>query len=142
MRNAIAITLTAFVISGCSLLNSLNPMYFNMARFDNNEYMLAVEVKTQANLGARKCGTPEVNDEVSILWAKTLILKNYSASIPNNEETVIMTSELLEIVRGLDKRYNIDKKKTSMAYCTNKFGNIEKNATIITNVVGNKPHKQ
>ena len=117
-------------------------MYFNMARFDNNEYMLAVEVKSQANLGARKCGTPEVNDEVSILWAKSLILKNYSASIPNNEETVIMTSELLEIVRGLDKRYNIDKKKTSMAYCTNKFGNIEKNATIITNVVGNKPHKQ
>ena len=142
MRNAIAITLTAFVISGCSFLTSLNPMYFNMARFDNNEYMLAVDVRTQANLGARKCGTPEVNREVSILWAKSLILKNYSESIPNNEETVIMTSELLEIVRGLDKRYNIDKKKTSMAYCTNKFGNIEKNATIITNVVGNKPHKQ
>lgn len=142
MRNAIAITLTAFVISGCSFLNSLNPMYFNMARFDNNEYMLAVDVRTQANLGARKCGTPEVNREVSILWAKSLILKNYSESIPNNEETVTMTSELLEIVRGLDKRYNIDKKKTSMAYCTNKFGNIEKNATIITNVVGNKPHKQ
>ena len=142
MRNAIAITLTAFVISGCSFLNSLNPMYFNMARFDNNEYMLAVDVRTQANLGARKCGTPEVNREVSILWAKSLILKNYSESIPNNEETVTMTSELLEIVRGLDKRYNIDKKKTSMAYCTNKFGNIEKNATLITNVVGNKPHKQ
>ena len=142
MRNAIAITLTAFVISGCSFLNSLNPMYFNMARFDNNEYMLAVDVRTQANLGARKCGTPKVNREVSILWAKSLILKNYSESIPNNEETVTMTSELLEIVRGLDKRYNIDKKKTSMAYCTNKFGNIEKNATIITNVVGNKPHKQ
>lgn len=142
MRNAIAITLTAFVISGCSFLTSLNPMYFNMARFDNNEYMLAVDVRTQANLGARKCGTPEVNREVSILWAKSLILKNYSESIPNNEETVTMTSELLEIVRGLDKRYNIDKKKTSMAYCTNKFGNIEKNATIITNVVGNKPHKQ
>ena len=65
MRNAIAITLIAFVISGCSFLNSLNPMYFNMARFDNNEYMLAVEVRTQANLGARKCGTPEVNVEVS-----------------------------------------------------------------------------
>ena len=142
MRNAIAITLTAFVISGCSFLNSLNPMYFNMARFDNNEYMLAVDVRTQANLGARKCGTPEVNREVSILWAKSLILKNYSESIPNNEETVTMTSELVEIVRGLDKRYNIDQKKTSMAYCTNKFGNIEKNATIITNVVGNKPHKQ
>lgn len=142
MRNAIAVTLTAFVISGCSLLSSINPMYFNMARFDNNEYMLAVEVRSQANLGARKCGTPEVNDEVSILWAKSLILKNYSASIPNNEETVTMTSELLEIVRGLDKRYNIDQKKTSMAYCTNKFGNIEKNATIITNVVGNKPHRR
>jgi len=50
-----------------------------------------------------------------------------------------MSSELLEIVRGLDQRYNIDKKTVSMSYCTSKFTLIEKNATIITNVVGKKP---
>ena len=126
--------LLATTLQGCATLD-----YFDMARFDNNEYLLAVQVRTQANLGARKCGTPEVNGEVSKLWEDTLNLKNYAESIPNNEETVTMSSELLEIVRGLDQRYNIDKKDVSMTYCTNKFGNIEKNATIITNVVGKKP---
>jgi hypothetical protein len=126
--------LLATTLQGCATLD-----YFDMARFDNNEYLLAVQVRTQANLGARKCGTPEVNGEVSKLWEDTLNLKNYAESIPNNEETITMSSELLEIVRGLDQRYNIDKKDVSMTYCTNKFGNIEKNATIITNVVGKKP---
>ncbi len=125
-------------MSGCATLNEAWD-YFDMARFDNNEYLLAVQVRTQANLGARKCGTPEVNAEVSRLWGTTLELKNYAESIPRNEETVTMTAELLEIVRGLDKRYNIDMKDVSMTYCTNKFGNIEKNATIITNVIGDKP---
>jgi len=126
-------------MSGCSTLQE-SWDYFDMASFDNNEYLLSVNVRTQANLGARKCGTPEVNAEVSKLWGDTLKLKNYAESIPNNEETVIMTSELLEIVRGLDNRYNIDKKTVSMKYCTIKFTNIEKNATIITNVIGRKPH--
>ena len=58
-------------MSGCATLNEAWD-YFDMARFDNNEYLLAVQVRTQANLGARKCGTPEVNAEVSRLWGTTL----------------------------------------------------------------------
>ena len=138
MKKFLVLFLAVVSMSGCSTLVGIKD-YFDMARFDNNEYLLAVNVRTQANLGARKCGTPEVNAEVSKLWADTLGLKNYSESIPNNEETVTMSSELLEIVRGLDQRYNIDKKTVSMSYCTSKFTLIEKNATIITNVVGAKP---
>ena len=138
MKKFLVLFLAVMTMSGCATINGVID-YFDMARFDNNEYLLAVQVRTQANLGARKCGTPEVNDEVSKLWGDTLNLKNYAESIPNNEETITMSSELLEIVRGLDQRYNIDKKDVSMTYCTNKFGNIEKNATIITNVVGKKP---
>jgi hypothetical protein len=121
------------ILSGCAL------KYLNMARFDNNEYLLSVEVRTQANLGARKCGTPEVNQEVTDLWTNSLNLKNYSESIANNEETVLMTGELLEIIRGLYVRYNIDKKDVSMTYCTNKFILIEKNATVISNTIAKKP---
>ena len=134
MKKLLVLFAMVMSMAGCATLD-----YFDMARFDNNEYLLAVNVRTQANLGARKCGTPEVNAEVSKLWGDSLALKNYSESIPNNEETITMSSELLEIVRGLDQRYNIDKKEVSMSYCTNKFGLIEKNATIITNVVGKKP---
>ena len=138
MKRLLVLLIAVMSMSGCATLQDTFD-YFDMARFDNNEYLLAVNVRTQANLGARKCGTPEVNQEVSMLWSDALRLKNYAESIEHNEETVTMSSELLEIVRGLDKRYNIDKKDVSMSYCTNKFTLIEKNATIITNVVGAKP---
>ena len=138
MKRLIVLFLAVMSLSGCATINQVID-YFDMARFDNNEYLLAVQIRTQANLGARKCGTPEVNSEVSLLWNHSLAFKNYAESIPNNEETVTMSSELLEIVRGLDQRYNIDKKTVSMSYCTSKFTLIEKNATSITNVVGKKP---
>jgi hypothetical protein len=138
MRQLLVLFAAVMTLTSCTTLMGVKD-YFDMARFDNNEYLLAVNVRTQANLGARKCGTPEVNQEVSMLWSDALRLKNYAESIEHNEETVTMSSELLEIVRGLDKRYNIDKKDVSMSYCTNKFTLIEKNATIITNVVGAKP---
>jgi len=138
MKRLIVLFLAVMTMSGCATINQVID-YFDMARFDNNEYLLAVQIRTQANLGARKCGTPDVNREVSLLWNHSLAFKNYAESIPNNEETVTMSSELLEIVRGLDNRYNVDKKEVSMGYCTSKFGLIEKNATIITNVVGAKP---
>ena len=91
-------------LSGCATVNDAWD-YFDMARFDNNEYMLANKVRTQANIGARKCGTPEISREVTRLWETTQELRNYSESIPRNEETVTMTSELGEIVYKLDKRY-------------------------------------
>ena len=67
-----------------------------------------------------------------------LELKNYSASIPDNEDTVKMTSELAEIVKGLNIRYH-EKEPVSVSYCTLKFGTIEKNAVNIQNVIGAKP---
>ena len=138
MKRLLILFAMVMTLTSCASINKVID-YFDMARFDNNEYLLAVNVRTQANLGARKCGTPDVNREVSLLWNHSLAFKNYAESIPNNEETVTMSSELLEIVRGLDNRYNVDKKEVSMGYCTSKFGLIEKNATIITNVVGAKP---
>lgn len=138
MKRLLILFAMVMTLTSCASINKVID-YFDMARFDNNEYLLAVNVRTQANLGARKCGTPEVRAEVSKLWSDTLSLKNYSESIPNNEETITMSSELLEIVRGLDQRYANTKDDPSMVYCTNKFTLIEKNATIITNVVGKKP---
>ena len=117
MRQLLVLFAAVMTLTSCTTLMGVKD-YFDMARFDNNEYLLAVNVRTQANLGARKCGTPEVNQEVSMLWSDALRLKNYAESIEHNEETVTMSSELLEIVRGLDKRYNIDKKDVSMSYCT------------------------
>jgi len=109
-----------------------------MAKFDNNEYAQINSIRTTANLGAAKCGTPEVVAIVDNLYYKSAELKNYSAAIPRNDETVKMTAELADIVKGLEDRYH-SKDPVSPSYCTLKFGLIEKNAVTIQNVIGAKP---
>jgi hypothetical protein len=133
------IVLAILSLTGCATIKQTT-LYraWNMAKFDNNEYSQINSIRTTANLGAAKCGTAEVVPVVENLWYKSVELKNYSASIPHNEETVKMTAELVEIVKGLNVRYH-EKEPVSVAYCTLKFGTIEKNAVTIQNVIGAKP---
>jgi hypothetical protein len=120
-------------LSGCALLDA-----WNMAHFDNNEYMLINKIRTEANLGAAKCGKPEVVAEVDGIWRTTVEFRNYTQSIPNNEIATKMGTELAEIVKGLSDRYK-STEPVSMFYCTSKFSSIERNAVNIQNVIGNKP---
>lgn len=121
------------MLSGCALYDA----YF-MARFDNNEYSLINRIRTEANLGAAKCGQPEVVAVVDRLWYTAVEFRNYGQSIPHNQEVIKMGNELAEIVKGLSDRYH-GKEPVSMLYCTTKFSSIERNAVNIQNVVGKKP---
>lgn len=127
------LALAILSLNGCALYDA----YF-MAKYDNNEYMLINRIRTQANLGAAKCGKPEVVAEVDSVWRTTVELKNYSQSIPHNEEATKMSAELAEIVKGLSDRYK-GTEPVSMMYCTTKFASIERNAVTIQNVIGKKP---
>jgi hypothetical protein len=133
------VALAIISLSGCATIQQTT-LYkaWNMAKFDNIEYDKINKIRTDANLGAAKCGTPEVIPVVETLWYKSVELKNYSASIPHNEETVKMSGELAEIIKGLNARYH-EKEPVSPSYCTLKFGTIEKNAVTIQNVIGAKP---
>lgn len=133
------IALAIVSLSGCASIQQTT-IYKSimMSKFDNNEYSQINSIRTVANLGAAKCGTPEVVPVVDNLYYKSVELKNYSASIPHNEEAVKMTGELAEIVKGLNERYH-SKEAVSPSYCTLKFGSIEKNAVTIQNVMGAKP---
>ena len=132
MRKLLLIT-SLFFLTSCAAIDA-----YRMAKFDNNEYALINSVRTQANLGAAKCGTPEVKDTVDKIYYKSVELRNYSQSIPKNEETIKMSSELAEIVKGLSERYK-SAEPVSLPYCTTKFGLIEKNAVTIQNAIGAKP---
>jgi hypothetical protein len=127
------ILLAVYSLSGCAIYDA----YF-MARFDNNEYMLINKIRTEANLGAAKCGKPEVVAEVDGLWRTAVEFRNYTQSIPHNKEATKMGNELAEIVKGLSDRYH-GTEPVSMFYCTNKFSSIERNAVNIQNVIGTKP---
>jgi len=133
------IVLAIISLQGCATIQQTT-LYraWTMAKFDNAEYSQINSIRTVANLGAAKCGTSEVVPIVEVLYYKSVELKNYSASIPHNQETVKMTAELAEIVNGLNTRYH-DKEPVSPSYCTLKFGTIEKNAVTIQNVIGAKP---
>jgi hypothetical protein len=129
----ILLALAIWSLSGCAVYDA----YF-MAKFDNNEYMLINKIRTEANLGAAKCGKPEVVEEVNRIWRTTVEFKNYTQSIPHNEEATKMGSELAEIVKGLGDRYR-GTEPVSLMYCTSKFSSIERNAVNIQNVIGKKP---
>ena len=126
-------------LTGCATIqNSTLYRAWNMPKFDNNEYSQINSIRTVANLGAAKCGTPEVVPVVDSLFYKSVEFKNYSSSIPHNEEVIKMSGELAEIIKGLNVRYH-EKEPVSPSYCTLKFGIIEKNAVTIQNVIGAKP---
>ena len=135
----LAIALSLVLLTGCATIQQ-STLYraWNMPKFDNNEYSQINSIRTVANLGAAKCGTPEVVPVVDSLFYKSVEFKNYSSSIPHNEEVVKMSGELAEIIKGLNTRYH-DKEPVSPSYCTLKFGTIEKNAVTIQNVIGAKP---
>lgn len=135
----LAVVLSILLLSGCATIQQ-STLYkaWNMPKFDNNEYSQINSIRTVANLGAAKCGTPEVVPVVDSLFYKSVEFKNYSSSIPHNEEVVKMSGELAEIIKGLNTRYH-EKEPVSPSYCTLKFGTIEKNAVTIQNVIGAKP---
>jgi len=133
MKRLLTAVLLASSLSGCAIYDA----YF-MARYDNNEYGLINKIRTEANLGAAKCGKPEVVDVVNHLYYTTVEFRNYGQSIPHNEETIKMGNELAEIVKEFRDRYQ-GTEPVSMFYCTTKFSTIERNAVNIQNVVGKKP---
>jgi len=133
----LSILVAILALQGCTAVGFVYDSV-RMARFDNNEYAQINSIRTVANLGAAKCGTAEVVPVVENLYYKSVELKNYSAAIPRNDETIKMTGELAEIVKGLNERYH-GKEAVSISYCTLKFGTIEKNAVTIQNVIGAKP---
>lgn len=121
------------LLNGCALIDA-----YRMARFDSNEYALVNQIYTQAQLGVEKCGTEKVNSYVNDLYFKTVELRNYSASIPRNEETVSMTDDLYAITKGLKERYASDE-PVSQKYCEIKFNNIENSTRVMKSVIGAKP---
>jgi len=133
------IALAIVSLAGCATIQQTT-LYraWYLPKFDNNEYSQINSIRTVANLGAAKCGTPEVVPVVDTLFYKSVEFKNYSSSIPHNEEVVKMSGELAEIIKGLNERYH-GKEAVSPSYCTLKFGTIEKNAVTIQNVIGAKP---
>jgi hypothetical protein len=133
MKKLLAVLALVSCLPGCAIYDA----YF-MARFDNNEYGLINKIRTEANLGAAKCGKPEVVASVDQLYFTAVEFRNYGQSIPHNEEVINIGNELMAVVKDF-KDHAHGTEPMSMFYCTTKFSSIERNAVNIQNVVGKKP---
>ena len=132
MKKLVLVTLV-LLLNGCAVIDA-----YRMARFDNNEYSLVTQVRTQAQLGAIKCGASDVTPYVDAVYVKSLELNNYSSGIAHNEEAAKMTEELLVITRGLKEKY-ISGEAVSQKYCELKFNNIKTSTELMQKTIGAKP---
>lgn len=135
MKKITLALLLASTLSGCMVVDS-----FLMAKWDNNEYGLANDVQTQAQLGAETCGkeTKDIFPYVNKVYTLSLKLRNYSTGIKRNEEAGRMAQELVEITKGLRERYTSGD-EVSEKYCQLKFSNVESSAGLIKRTLGSKP---
>lgn len=132
MKKLLLITLFA-TLSGCALIDA-----YNMAGFDANEYQLASQIRSIAEVSVKDCGDGVVmRPNVSNLLYVATEFKNYTSSIPHNEEAFNMSKSLLAEVQGMSERYETT--NPSVAYCTTKMNIIERSAKTIQFVLGVKP---
>ena len=132
MKKLILITIFA-TLSGCALLDA-----YNMAGFDANEYQLATKVRSKAEISKTDCSDVVLTRRnVSSILNVTTEFKNYTSSIPHNEEATDMSKTLLLEVQGLSERYKTS--VPSLAYCFTKMNIIERSAKTIQFVLGTKP---
>lgn len=133
MKKFLISVIVAFSLSGCAVWDA----YF-MAKFDSNEYQYITRIRTHAQVGAPRCGTPEVVENVKYIYIAAQEYKNYAEMIPRNEDSFKLASTLTDITDEFYKRYQGDK-PPSVVYCKAKFAAIERSSENIQKVIGAKP---
>ena len=125
--------LVPFLLPGCALYDA----YF-MAKFDVNEYQYITRIRTQAELGAEKCGTLDVIENVKYIRTAAHEFKNYAEKIPHNENATELANTLNQITEDLYKRYQ-EPKAPSAVYCKAKLAAIARSSENVQQVLGAKP---
>ena len=125
--------LIPFLLPGCAVYDA----YF-MAKFDVNEYQYITRIRTQAELGVERCGTPDVLDNVKYIRTTAHEFQNYVEKIPHNENALELARTLNQITEDLYKRYQ-DPKQPSAVYCKAKLSAIARSSENVQQVLGAKP---
>lgn len=133
MKKVLAVMLLTSALSGCAVWDA----YF-MAKFDVNEYQYITRIRTHSQIGAPKCGTPEVTEHVRYIYTVAQEYKNYAEMIPRNENSFQLASTLTQITDEFYKRYQ-GEKPPGAVYCKAKFAAIERSSENIQKVIGAKP---
>lgn len=128
------ILLAMVALQGCALIDA-----YNMAKFDNNEYGLVANIRTQTeNLQQRCKDTPYIKSTLVGIYVSTKELQNYTEHLPNNKEAFKLSSDLVALTKSTVDFYS-DKDTVSEVFCKAKLQQITTSANTIQKVIGNKP---
>lgn len=134
MRRILAV-LAVVTLNGCALIDA----YF-MTGFDNNEYLLATQIRADAQAYKRQCDNHLVAATNAVAIAnRTDLFEKYSEKIPRNDNGYAASKNLNEIAQGLANSYLDPKGSPSAGYCRIKYASIENAAYVIQTVVGARP---
>ena len=124
----------AVLLTGCTVVDA-----YLMTKYDANEYLQAVEIRTDAIKYKSQCDDVVASKANAIAIAnKTQLFENYSEHIPRNDNGASASRNLNEIAQGLVKRYDSGD-KVSATFCRLKFEGIEIGAVTLQSVLGKKP---
>jgi hypothetical protein len=132
MKKIIALIFVAS-LQGCALYDA-----FMMTGFDNNEYLLITQIRTDASQYKTMCETPVAEVNAAQMAYKTNLFANYSQEIPRNNNVKSAAKNLNDIAEGLVQQYKKETKVSSL-FCKLKYTSIENSATVIQHVVGSRP---
>lgn len=126
------IVLAAFLLSGCSVVQS----YF-MAKYDVVEHSMINDIRTTAEIADCKDAASMKNTAYR-LYSVGSAFRNYSNSIPDNEQAATISNSLLDIIKGVNNKYQ-GTAEVSETYCKLKIDSIKNAAAEAQRVIARKP---
>jgi len=118
-------------LTGCS-------SYF-LANYDTNEYALINDIRTTAELSKSHCkDVAYMRNASEIILYKATAFKNFTSGFGHNEDSISAASNLLNIAKGLNEKYNSGV-VPSIAYCESKVSSLEDTSKAIQTTIARKP---
>jgi hypothetical protein len=108
-----------------------------MAKYDTVEHSMINDIRTTAELADCR-NSAEMKNTSYRLYSVGSAFRNYSNSIPDNEQTSIISSNLLIIIKGMNDKYQTTA-EVSETYCKLKVDSIKNAAAEAQRVIARKP---
>jgi hypothetical protein len=120
------------VLPGCALWDA----YF-MAGYDNQEYALINNIRTNAELNVGMCDNYEASKTTfNYLYIKGLEVKNFTQYIPDNQDAHKLASNIYELTKqGKDAYLS----SVSPTFCKLKLQQIVRASETAQKAIGSKP---
>ena len=134
MKKLIAAIILSTSLSGCALIDA-----YLMAGYDTTEYALVNRIRTQSDLSIDDCkDVVKSKQNADSIYITAVELKNFSTSIPRNEDTAKLAGNLVELAKQGKELY-AKNSNVSEGFCKLKLQQINRSAETTQKVMGKKP---